>query len=216
MDDRLRICLWMMGGGVFGGVLGGVFGALAAALYARSGGAAGTRMARNVVENFLQAGDRQPSPTVHAAIIGAVDGFFFVGILGLIAGAFLGISGRTAEELLVPIVIGSVVLVGGAIFFGSMAYALTYRAAESLYSVAGGVLGGFVAGRLLGSSYGPIGFVPGMIVGLFLCRAVRRYSPKFFPPRIEKTMSQPRLDTDTDITGSPASLPNDDFFHKPG
>ncbi len=125
MDDRLRICLWMVGGSGFGGLLGGVFGALAAALYARSGGAAGTRLARNVVGNFLQSGEREPSPTFHAAIIGAVDGFFFLGILGLVAGTLLGKSGRTANELLLPMMVGSVFLVGGAVFFGTLTYALT-------------------------------------------------------------------------------------------
>ncbi|HTU89697.1 MAG TPA: hypothetical protein VMF69_06335 [Gemmataceae bacterium] len=216
MDERLRICLWMVGGGGFGGVLGGVFGALAAALYARSGGAAGTRLARNMVENFLQAGERQPSPTVHAALIGAADGFFFMGGFGLIAGALLGLTGRPAGELMLPMVIGSVALVGGAITFGSMAYALRYHAAEFLYSCAGGFFGSFIAASLLGSVYGPAGIGPGMIVGLVLCRAVRCYSPKFHPPHVEKTPSQPRSHADPDITGSPSSSANDDFFRKPG
>lgn len=216
MDDRLRICVWMVGGGGFGCMLGGVFGALAAALYAQSGGTAGTRMARNVVDHFLQSGERQPSPTARAALIGTTDGFCFMGCFGLIAGALLGLTGRPAGELLVPALVGSVILVGGAIFFGTMAYALTYRTAEILYAVVGGLLGSFFAVALLGPDFGFIGYFPGICFGLLLCRAVRRYSPKFHPPRVGKTMSQPRPDTDTDITGSSPSLPNDDFFHKPG
>jgi hypothetical protein len=125
MDDRLRICLWMVGGGGFGGLLGGVFGALAAALYARSGGAAGTRLARNVVGYFLQSGARQPSPIFHAALIGAADGFCFMGGFGLLAGTLLGLSGPTADAVLLPMLMGSVFLVGGAVFFGTLAYALT-------------------------------------------------------------------------------------------
>lgn len=214
MDERLRICVWIVGGGGFGGVMGGVFGALAATMYARSGGTAGTRMARNVVDRFLQAGESQPSPTVRAALIGTTDGFFFMGCFGLIAGALLGLTGRPAGELLVPALVGSVILVGGAIFFGTMAYALTYRTAEILYAVVGSILGSILAATLLGPDFGPFGHVPGLCFGLLLCRAVRRYSPKFHPPRIDKTMSQPPSHRDTNIAGPSPSLTNDDVFRK--
>lgn len=215
MDERLRICLWIVGGGGFCGVLGGIFGSLAAALYARNGGAAGTRLARNVVENVLQSGDHPPSPTLHAAIIGAVDGFFFLGIFGLIAGMFLAKIGLPARELVLPIMAGSVFLVGGAIIFGAMAYALTYRAMEFLYGCAGGLLGSLVSGSLFGSVYGGAGVFPGMVIGCLLCRAVRRYSPKFLPPQVEKDRAVPNSRPDTDITCSPFSPRTDDFFHKP-
>ncbi|HTU23636.1 MAG TPA: hypothetical protein VMG10_36705 [Gemmataceae bacterium] len=215
MDERLRICLWMVGVGGFGAVLGGVFGAVTAVLYARNGGAAGTRLARNLVKNFFQSGDGQPSPTFHAAVLGAADGFFFLGTLGLVAGAFLGKCGWTANELLLPIVLSGVLLIGGAMLFGTLAYALTYRTAECLYCIAGSILGSILAARLLGSVYGPVGIMPGMGVGLFLCRAVRAYSPKFHPPRAEKTTPRLRSDANTDITGSLSSPPNADFFRKP-
>jgi hypothetical protein len=217
MDERLRICLWIVGGGGFCGVLGGIFGSLAAALYARNGGAAGTRLARNVVENLLQSGDRPPSPTLHAAIVGAVDGFFFLGIFGLIGGVFLGKSGRTGNELLVPMMVGSVSLIVGAIIFGIMAYALTYRVMEVLYGLAGTFLGGLLSPILSDSNPFALAFcyAAGGIIGVSLCRAVRAYSPKFKPLRVAKAMSQPRSDAGTDITNSPPSSSNDDFFHKP-
>jgi hypothetical protein len=214
MDERLRICLWMVGGGIFGGVLGGIFGALAAALYARNGGAAGTRLARNVVENVLQTGERQASSTVHAALIGAADGFFFIGIFGLIAGALLGIVVRNADDSLVPVISGSLLLFGGAILFGTAAYALTYHTAEFLYSLTGGLLGCLLASLLEPLLVLP-GLVTGLYLGLYVCRTVRRYSPKFHPPRIEEIPSQPCSPADTDITGSSPSLPDNEFFHKP-
>ncbi len=214
MDDRLRVCLWIVGGGAFCGVLGGIFGSLAAALYARNGGAAGTRLARNVVENLLQSGDRPPSPTLHAAIIGAVDGFFFLGIFGLWAGMLLGKTSLPAREMVLPIMAGSVFLVAGAIIFGAMAYALTYRAMEFLYGFAGGILGSLVSGSLFGSDYGGAGIFPGMLIGWLLCRVVRRYSPKFHAPQVEKDMAVPNSRPGTDITCSPASPRSDDFFHK--
>jgi len=217
MDERLRICLWMVGGGGFGCVLGGVFGALATGqLHARSGDTAGTRLARNVVENFLQSGQRQPSPTVRAALIGAADGFFFLGGVGLLAGALLGVSGRRADELLAPMVMGGVVLAGGAIFFGTLAYALERPGEELLSAFVCGVLAAVLAGRL-GWDYGCVGAaVLGFYVGLFLCRAaIRRYSPRFQPPRVGKTTPPPRFHADTDITGSSPSPSNADFVRKP-
>lgn len=216
MDDRLRISLWMVGGGGFGGVLGCIFGALAATLYARSGGAAGTRLARNVVENFLQSRDGQPSPTFHAAIIGAVDGFFFLGGFGLIAGSLLGLTGRPVGELLVPMVVGSVALVGGAVFFGTLAYALTRRhgTVALLSALAGGFLGPAIAGGFGNGYTVACGVLGGFFVGVLFIHAARLYSPTFHPPRVEKTRPQPRSDANANITGPPPTPQNDDFFPK--
>ncbi|MHB1423884.1 MAG: hypothetical protein ACYC3I_11945 [Gemmataceae bacterium] len=214
MDQRLHLCLWMVGGWGFGSILGSAFGALTAALYARNGGAAGTRLARNTVENFLQAGDRQPSPTWHAALIGAADGFFFLGGLGLVAGTILGKSGQSADELLLMIGVGSVLLFVAAIFFGTMAYALTYQGAQFLYIFAGGLLGSLLASVLFGSVYGAAGAGAGPIIGLYLCRAVRGYSPKFHSPRVDYSKPQRRSDNRTDITGPPLPPLREDIFRK--
>jgi len=215
MDERLRICLWMIGGGILGSVLGSAFGVLTAALYERSGGAAGTGLARRVAEAFLDNALHPPSPTGRAALVGATDGFFFLGILGLIGGAILGMSGRSVNELLVPILIGSLLLVGGAIFFGTLAYALTHRGARFLYGAVGGIIGCWLAGSMFGSVYGGGGFVVGMMLAQALCLAVRSYSPKFQPPHVGESMPRPRNEVDTDITNSPPSHTNDDFFQKP-
>jgi hypothetical protein len=168
-----------------------------------------------VAEAFLDAALHPPSATGRAALIGAADGFFFLGILGLVGGMLLGLSGRSAGELLVPIVGGSLLLVGGAIFFGTLAYALTNHAASFLYGIAGCLAGGLIAESLLGSGYFYFGAVPGLVVAQLLCRTVRRYSPKFQSPHIGNTMRQARADANTDITGSPPPHANDDFFHKP-
>lgn len=53
-----------------------------------------------------------------------------------------------------------------------------------------------------------------MFLGLFFCRIVRRYSPKYQPPRVENTMPQSRSDASNDITTLPPSSQNDDFFRK--
>jgi hypothetical protein len=215
MDDRLRICLWMIGGGGFGAVLGAGFGALAAVFDARSGGAAGTGLARRVAESLLETSLHPPSPTGRAVLVGATDGFFFLGILGLLGGAILGICGRSANELLVLILIGSLLLSGGAILFGTLAYALTYGGARLLYGAVGGFLGWWFARTLFGWEYGAGGFVLGTMLAQVLCFAARSYSPKFQPPQAGKAMPQSRSEVETDITGSPPSRASDDFFHKP-
>jgi hypothetical protein len=218
MDDRLRICLWMVGSGGFGSVLGSFFGALAAGLLcAWSGHAAGTRLARQVVDNFLQSGAHQPSPVRRAALIGAADGFFFLGILGLIAGALLGASGWSSERLVAmvwPLALDGLFLVGGAILFGLLAYTLTHHGPALLYITAGGLVGSFLAGRLLGWDNSPIGVVPGLCIGLFLCRAVRRYSPTFHAPRVGATLPPSRSDGSIDITGPPPLRPGSDAIRK--
>lgn len=215
MDERLRICLWMMGGGGFGSVLGSVFGALAAALYAKTGGEAGTHLARSTVENFLQLGERQSSPIRRAALVGAADGFYFLGTVGLAAGAFLGKSGWPTDELFLPMMLGGELLIGGAVLFGTLAYGLTYQGAQFLYGLAGSILGSIIVGSLLGSVYGSAGCVVGMFAGWLFCRAVRCYSPRFDTPRVGKTAPQPRSHTDTDFTGSMPSPSNVDFVRKP-
>jgi hypothetical protein len=215
MDDRLRICLWMVGGGGVGAVLGCAFGALTAALYARSGGGAGTGWARRLADAFLNAESHQPSPTSRAAFVGALDGFVFLGILGLVGGALLGLSGQSAGELLVPMMVGSLLLVGGAVFFGTLAYALTYYGRECFYGSGGGILGCLLASSLFGSGYGPLGLVPGIIFGLILGRTVRRYSPKFQPPHFENSILRSRSEANSEITEPPPSRTNDEFFPKP-
>lgn len=216
MDERIRICLCMIGGGALGSILGSVFGGLTAMMFTRSGHTAGTGWARRIADAFARTAEQEPSPLGRAVVIGVVDGFFFLGSLGLVVGSLLGISGRTSEELLVPVVVGSVVLVAGAVYLGAVAYALRCLAAEFLYSTVGGFIGSFLTLLLLGSGYGPVGIVPGMFFGLFLCRSVRRYAPTFHPPRVDQSVPSSHIDADTDTEiRQSRSCSHDDFFHKP-
>lgn len=202
MDDRLRICLWMVGGGAFGSFVGGGFGALTAVFYARSGGAAGTRLARQVVDNFLQSGEHQPSPSRRAILIGAADGSLFLGVLGLIAGALLGWSGRGANGL--ELVSLGCILLGGAVLFGAMAYIITQNGLPAISCVVvGGAAGILFAGFVLGSDNCLLGTVPGLLVGLIFSWLNRRYAPSFRSPSIGKPIPRHGLDSDTDITGPP-------------
>lgn len=216
MDDRLWICLWMVGGGGLGAVLGGAFGALTAVLYAQSGGAAGTRLARRLVENFLDTRERQPASTSCAALIGAVDGFLFLGLLGLVAGALLGVSGRAPGELLLPFAVGSVLLVGGAAFFGVLAYSLARNGFWAVLCIfAGGLLGTFLAGIQLGADHCLLGTVPGLFLGMLVSFLRGRYAPTFRSPHVGKSVPRPRSDSETDITGPSPFHPGSDALRKP-
>jgi hypothetical protein len=218
VDERLRISLWMVSGGGLGTALGGAFGGLAGALYAKHGGAAGTAFGRKVADAFARTAERKPSPIRQAAITGAADGVLFLGIVGTLSGAGVAIIGNAPLRWLGVAALGSASLVGGAAFFGLLAYATTrHSAQEFLGALAGGVVGALLAARLLGSIYGPLGLVPGLLVGKGLAGMLRRrYAPRFHPPRAGKVAPRPPTDAGTDITGAPHSRPDNDSFHKPG
>lgn len=173
MDARLHICLWMIGGGAAGAFLGGVFGGLTGGLFARSGHAAGTGLARRVADNFAQTTERASSPVRRAIFIGATDGFIFLGIFGLAAGVLLGTIHRPTHELLWPALF-AVVLIGGAVFFGLLAYAMS-RGARTLGTViAGGLLGACLVAMRYGVDRLLFGVVLGFLVGLLFSFAIQR------------------------------------------
>jgi hypothetical protein len=216
MDERLRICLWMISGGGLGAVLGGAFGALTGALYAQSGGAAGTGFGRRVADSFARTAEEEVSPVRRAALIGAADGFLFLGIVGALAGVLLATVGHADPLQLGTVALGSTLLVGMAAFFGVLAYGMARNGVWAvLWVFAGGLLGSFLAGVLLGADNCLVGTIPGLLSGLIFSLARGLYAPTFRSPRIGKPAARLRADTETDITGRPPHRPGDDTFRKP-
>lgn len=216
MDERLRISLWMVGGGGLGAVLGGAFGGLTGALYAQGGGAAGTGFGRRVADAFTRAGERELSPIRRAAITGAADGFLFLGIVGILTGAGVAIIGGAHLRWLAVAALGSVFLVGGAAFFGVLAYGITHNGARAvLYVFAGGLAGSSLAGVLLGADRCLLGTIPGLLAGLTLAFVIRRYAPTFRPPHIGEGTPRLHSDARTDITEPLYPSSKDDSFQKP-
>lgn len=214
MDERLRICLWMVGGGGLGVGLGAAFGALTAVMYSRSGGTAGTRLARGIVAKF-QDTPEENSSSDRTALIGAVDGSLFLGTLGLVAGVLLGASGRGTQELIVPAAVGSTVLVSGAAFFGGLAYSLVRNGLRAVFWVfAGGLAGTLLAGFWLGADHCLLGTIPGLLLGLILSFFHRNYAPAFRTPHVEVVAPQARAESETDITRSPHRRSADDIRKK--
>lgn len=197
MDERLRICLWMVSGGGLGSVLGGAFGALTAALYAQSGGAAGTGFGRRVADAFARTAKEDISPLRRATITGAADGFVFLGVVGTLAGILVATVGHTDPRWLIHAALGSVLLVGLAAFFGMLAYGMASNGVWAvLWIFAGGLLGSFLAGIVLGADRCLLGTLPGLFVGLIFSFVRGRYAPTFRSPRAGKAIPPHRPDRD--------------------
>jgi hypothetical protein len=172
MDEQTRLFLWALAGGGGGGLLGAAFGALTGALTWRSGRAAGTALGLAVARAFARVSEGEWSPTARGALIGATDGFAFLGVLGAVGG-FL--AGRGGGEWAVagPVLLSLLTLTGGAVFFGGSAYLLVFTGMRGVAWVfLGAVLGtGAVAGlhgsRQAGERYF-FGTLAGAVVGLLL------------------------------------------------
>jgi hypothetical protein len=199
MDERLRICLWMLGCGGIGAVLGGAFGALTGYLYNEGGGAAGTRFGRWVADSFTHTAEQEPSPAWYAVLVGAADGFLFLGVLGLCAGVGVALIGQADPSGLGMAAVGSALFVGLAVFFGTLAYAMTrYGTRALLFILAGGLFGSLIAGSLLGFNDCLFGTLPGFLLGLALTFVTRRYAPTFRPPNMREPVSHSLADSPTD------------------
>jgi len=197
MDERLRICLWMLGCGGIGAILGGAFGAMTGYLYHESGGVAGTRFGRWVADSLAHTAEHEPSSAWYAVLVGAADGFLFLGVLGLCAGIAVALCGQVDASWLGMAALGSALLVGLAAFFGTLAYAMTrYGSRALLFILGGGLFGSMMAGSLLGVNDTLFGTVPGFLLGLALTFVTRRYTPTFRPPNVGEPVSPRHTDTD--------------------
>jgi hypothetical protein len=207
MDDRLRVFAVVLASGGFCAVLGGLFGAVTGATYWGSGKAAGTVFGLSVARAL--AGGQELSRKAHGAIVGAVDGILFLGVLGTLAGAFLAQTRHDEGEFLAPAAAGLVFLVVLAVVFGALAYAVV-RA--GVYAIVGLFAGGFTGGLLgawaaaLIGTYSAgrfgwlIGAVAGVLAGTSLGALARRYSPRFTEPRPGPVLPRQRRHGSTDIT----------------
>jgi hypothetical protein len=178
MDDRLRIFLWILGGGGTFGLLGSVFGGLAGFLAWRSGRAAGTTLGLGVARAFARAARREHSPGQQGAIVGAVDGLLFLGVLGGLFGLWGAFRGDPPWQILAPAAVFAV-LMAAAVFFGVLAYGAIRVRGWALAAQVGGCVVGALIGNDLAELPGMLGgaVVGGIVAGL-LVLAARPYSPQ--------------------------------------
>ena len=195
----MRVFAWILGSGCGGAVLGIVFGAVAGVLYRRSGRASGTRLALRLAEAFGRFAGRELSPVTNGGLVGAVDGCLFLAVVGIILGAAAAYGGATAE-ILRPALFLALLLVGGAMFFGLLAYTMTHAgvralAAVSIAGVIGAALGSYLAG-VSGLLFGSIlGIVVGNMVGLAW---PSRAEPEFAESDQEEELRHPHWFDDED------------------
>jgi hypothetical protein len=207
MDDRLRVFAVVLGSGGFCAVLGGLFGALTGATYWGSGKAAGTVVGLTVARAL--AGGRELSRKAHGAIVGAIDGIVFLGVVGSLAGAFLAHGRHDEGEFLGPAAAGLAFLVALAALFGTLAYAAVRAGVYAVVGIfAGGLTGGLLGawaaawvGTYRAGLFGwLIGAVAGVLAGTALGVLARRYSPRFTAPRAGPLPSRQRRHGSTDVT----------------
>lgn len=205
MDERLRVFAMVLGSGGFCAVLGGLFGAVTGATYWGSGRAAGTVFGLRVAR-ALAGGQELPRKT-YGAIVGAIDGFLFLGLLGSLAGAFLAHARHGEGEYLAPAAAGLAFLVALAVLFGALAYAVVRAGVYAIVGLfagglTGGLLGAWAAAWVGTYSAGRFGWLVGAVLGVLagtsLGALARRYSPRFTEPR--PLPSRSRRHGSTDIT----------------
>jgi hypothetical protein len=160
LDERTRLFLCVLASAGFFAVLAGLFGALSGAIAWGEGRAAGTGMGMSVARAFARLSDRGLSVTTWGALVGGTDGVLFGAVVGCLFGLAAGWYGRGEWETLRPILLGSLLLVGGAVLFGMMAFGLAVAGTRSLV----GLFVGGLAGALDGLG---IGGVDGLVLGLF-------------------------------------------------
>jgi hypothetical protein len=187
MDETWRHMAWIVGSGGFGAALGAVFGAVTGAVYWGSGGAAGTAMGHRVAAAFENAGGREMSARTRGTLVGATDGFLFLGPLGTAAGVVFAYVGRPEDAVLIALAVGGVLLAAGAAGFGVLAYAMVRNGVWAVIGMfVGGLGGAFVVAAVWGVAYVFLGLVPGMLAGTLASFALRKYEPRFRGVRVAR------------------------------
>ncbi len=187
MDETGWRLLWIVGTGGFGAALGCAFGCVTGALHWSNGGRPGTFFAQHLAQAFQMPGEQEMSPRMRGALVGAVDGFVFLGVVGTLLGAVFAYAGRPDNQTLFYLGAGGVLLALAAVCFGLLAYAVVHNGVWAVIGLClGGMGGGFTAALLISADHLPIGVVPGMILGTAASFLVRRYAPRFRDPHVAK------------------------------
>jgi hypothetical protein len=169
MDERVRTFAWVLAGTGFFGLLGAAFGALAGHLSWRGGRRAGTAAGLTVARAFARAAGREFSPGRTGALVGGCDGLLFLGVLGAALGLVAAARGRAGWGVLGSVAFGALALVGGAVFFGTLAYGIRRGGVRALAGVfAGGMLGAFAGSAVAGADGLVFGAVAGVVAGTLL------------------------------------------------
>jgi hypothetical protein len=200
MDEGLWTFALTLGCGAFGALLGAAFGATAGAVYWREGRAAGTALGLRVARAFERVAGRELSPGGRGALVGATDGFVFLGVAGVALGAVVARSGG-AGDVLAPVALGAALLAATAAALGLLAYGLGRAGVWALAAACLGAAVGGAAGKLLAGWSGLFaGCVGGFLLGNVAVLLVARFAPRFVAPTLDGPPRR-RPATPTDIQG---------------
>jgi hypothetical protein len=168
VDEQLQSFARVLAAGGFFALLGAVFGGLVGYLSWKRGRPAGSAAGLAAARALARAAGRDNTPGTTGIVVGATDGLLFLGLAGTALGL---LAARGHIEWTVPgrVAFGLLVLAGGAVFFGGLAFGIIYSGTRGVAGVfAGGMLGA-VSGALLGRSDGiVIGAVSGVFAGTIL------------------------------------------------
>src|SRR6266542_935634 len=178
MDNRLALLLWTLAGAFSFALLGGLFGGLAGWLSWRNGNASGSIVGRRVADALARLMEDEPSDGQKAALTGAADGVFFLGLIGTLIGLIAGHRDEPPADWLLPAFGILVLLLAGAVVFGALAYRMvSLRVPAVLGFFAGGMSGALVAAFEWGVEHIVPGAVIGILVGALIGLALPRSRP---------------------------------------
>jgi hypothetical protein len=178
VDDRLAIFLCALGGACFLGLIGGLFGGLAGALARMNGSAPGSLLGSRVLGAIERVGGESLSPIKAGALVGAVDGASFLGVVGCALGLLTGYGQWISPGDLVVILLGIAVLAIVATHFGVLAFCMIRAGLRAFTGMcagglAGGLLGAWLGGPVVLIVGTEIGAVGGLIVATLTRRTAR-------------------------------------------
>jgi len=200
MDEKLRLLLWIVGGGGFFGLLGAGFGGLTGAIHWQAGRASGTFLALRIVR-ALRGSDEEDPTTFRRVLVGAIDGFLFLSIIGMLLGA-LGARAGVSLQMVGLVAMAALLLVGGALFFGGLAFAISRSGMPGIASMFGGATAGGVVGYYLATATGLlVGVLGGATLGTLGSLAGRCFAPRYQPPQMDAP--PPRISRDDRFTDRP-------------
>jgi hypothetical protein len=167
VEIELNYVSWMVLGWLCLAPIGAAFGAAAGALAWQQGHATGSPWARAAADRLAHWRGVEFSPTGRGTVIGTVDGFLFLGVIGSLVGLLAGYGDAVpAPKLLLAAAAGAGLLALTAALLGWLAHRLIHgRGGGSVFLVTGGVgaLLGLALAGLGGAGYG---LLAGSVVGL--------------------------------------------------
>lgn len=165
MDEPLVLLGWTIGGTVAFGSLGALFGGLSGWLNWRGGHTSGTGVGRRVAAALAQLGAEELTPAQSATLVGAVDGGFFLGLLGTLVGLIAARAEVEPGRWLVPLFLITLALVVATLILGAMALGLVRLKIPAVVALFVGGMSGALGAFFL---YGSASLFPGLIVGILL------------------------------------------------